>query len=337
MKFKTEKKESIIIYILEKIASGDDSISRTVAENFAINQSTVHDYLLELINNNIIRKIRRGKYELVQQTFDYTLSRAAGDLDDDIRPYFTCLSDHIKGRPKNIEQLWSYAFSEMINNVMDHSCCEFAFVTVLTDYLNTTTIIRDDGIGIFNKICKHFGLSSAQDAVNELFKGKLTTDSLHHSGEGIFFSSRMMDSFAIISEGTIFSNNRYNESNITAAAAADNPGTTVIMTLSNHSRKTPEEIFAQYSDSEGGFIRTRIHLKDIFDDAPISRSQAKRVCSRLEQFKEVILDFESIPWMGQGFAHQIFCVFTFEHPEVALIPENMNPEVLKMYEHVTRR
>ena len=45
--------------------------------------------------------------------------------------------------------------------------------------------------------------------------------------------------------------------------------------------------------------------------------------------------FDGISWMGQGFAHQIFVVFQNEHPDIRLIPKNMNADVEKMYRHVT--
>jgi len=106
------------------------------------------------------------------------------------------------------------------------------------------------------------------------------------------------------------------------------------MSLSNFTHKTPKEIFDQYSNVDGGFVTTRIPLKNIFDAAPVSRSQAKRVCNRLEKFEEAILDFDEIEWMGQGFAHQIFVVFRNAHPEISIVPQNMNDSVKSMYDHV---
>ena len=60
-----------------------------------------------------------------------------------------------------------------------------------------------------------------------------------------------------------------------------------------------------------------------------------RVCNRLEKFKEIIIDFDGVQWMGQGFAHQIFVIFAREHPDIQLIPINMNEEITKMFVHVT--
>ena len=79
----------------------------------------------------------------------------------------------------------------------------------------------------------------------------------------------------------------------------------------------------------------RIPLKNMFDPSPVSRSQAKQVCNQLNGFQKVEFDFDEVSWMGQGFAHQIFVVFQNKHPEMKLIPINMNESVEKMYRHAT--
>ena len=107
-----------------------------------------------------------------------------------------------------------------------------------------------------------------------------------------------------------------------------------MMALSNYTHKQVKEVFDMYSSVDGGFNRTVMPLKNIFDTSPVSRSQARRVCNRLSKFEEVILDFDSLEWMGQGFAHQIFVVFINEHPEIKITPINMNEAITKMYNHV---
>ena len=137
-------------------------------------------------------------------------------------------------------------------------------------------LLIDDGVGIFEKIKNHFGLPSLDEAICELFKGKLTTDEVNHSGEGIFFTSKMMDNFLIYSSGKIFTSSKFEDDNI-LDLNADIHGTCVLMSLSNFTHKTTKEIFDQYSDDDGSFVTTRIPLKNVFDAAPVSRSQAKRV------------------------------------------------------------
>ena len=334
MKFSEEKKISIILYLLEKISQKSDNISKHVSETFNVNQNTIHTYINKLVKDNVIKRVRRGEYELVKKTYTYQLQRHNGDLDTDTYAYNACLKKHILNLPQNVQTIWEYTFSEMINNVMDHSEATDVLIVIEQDYLKTDVCIADNGIGIFEKIKNYFNLESLDDAICELFKGKLTTDSANHSGEGIFFSSKIMDTFLICSSKKIFTNNKYNESIMIDLLNKSVKGTTVFMSVSNYTHKQTHKIFDLYSNVDGGFTKTTIPLENIFDTSPVSRSQARRVCNRLDKFKEVILDFDSLDWMGQGFAHQLFVVFQREHPEIKLIPINMNESITKMYDHV---
>ena len=56
MKYTTEKKRTIVLYILDKISSGTKSLSNVVAEAFNISTNTVHTYINDLIDNGIIKK-----------------------------------------------------------------------------------------------------------------------------------------------------------------------------------------------------------------------------------------------------------------------------------------
>ena len=103
----------------------------------------------------------------------------------------------------------------------------------------------------------------------------------------------------------------------------------------NDTQKQEKDMFDQHIDVDGCSTKTRIPLKHFFDSAPISRSQAKLLLGRIELFKEVELDFEGLDWMGQGFAHELFVVYPNAHPDVRLIPLNMNDDVKKMHMHVT--
>lgn len=334
MKFTKDRKQSIKHYILEKIDQDTPSISKTVADTFSINPSTIHSYINELVKDNVIVKVKRGQYELVNKEYSYLLKRENGDLDDDTYAFDICLKEHIEGFENNVQDIWSYTFSEMINNVMDHSLADSVKITISQNFLATCVMIEDNGIGIFQKIKDYFKLSSIEDAICELFKGKLTTDTKNHSGEGIFFSSKLMDDFLIISSSKIFTTNKYDEGKILSLVLENQKGTCVFMELSNFSHKTAKEIFDAYSNVDGGFVKTKIPLKNIFDTSPVSRSQAKRICNRLDKFKEVIVDFDEIEWLGQGFAHQLFVVFANSHPDIILTPINMNEDVTKMYNHV---
>ena len=60
-----------------------------------------------------------------------------------------------------------------------------------------------------------------------------------------------------------------------------------------------------------------IILKDVlpFVD-PVARSHARRVLKDAEGYKELVIDFRGIEFMGRGFADEVFRVFQEEHPEM---------------------
>jgi hypothetical protein len=68
----------------------------------------------------------------------------------------------------------------------------------------------------------------------------------------------------------------------------------------------------------------------------VSRSQAKRLVHGLERFREVVLDFEGVDLVGQGFADQVFRIWARQHPEVRLIPVAMSEPVAFMVERSRR-
>ena len=61
-----------------------------------------------------------------------------------------------------------------------------------------------------------------------------------------------------------------------------------------------------------------IILKDVlpFVD-PVARSHARRVLKDAEGYKELVIDFRGIEFMGRGFADEVFRVFQEEHPAVS--------------------
>lgn len=81
-------------------------------------------------------------------------------------------------------------------------------------------------------------------------------------------------------------------------------------------------------------MKTHIPIKNIYETYPVSRSQAKRLCHRFDKFQEVMLDFEGISEIGQGFAHEIFVVFQDTHPNVKVTFTNASEAVQKMINHV---
>ena len=99
--------------------------------------------------------------------------------------------------PENVRDIWCYGVTEMVNNAIDHSGSAQVHVSVRRNAVFTDGWVADDGKGIFLKIQRALGLYNAREAILELAKGKLTTDPVHHSGEGIIFASKVKEYFSV--------------------------------------------------------------------------------------------------------------------------------------------
>lgn len=339
MSFTKEKKERIRRYLLEKIDFGYVDVAKRTAEAYKISLTTVYRYLKELEAEHVIYK-KDNRYCLAEDFHRYVLHREKNEIRDEDLIYDKYIESAVCDLPNNVKRIWQYAFTEMMNNAIDHSEASEVIITLSKNYLNLKILLMDNGIGIFKKIKEYCHYDSLDDAVQELFKGKLTTDSQNHSGEGIFFTSRSLDSFAAISDGKIFSHDKYFESirNLKDSTVLKDwekrKGTVIFMVLSNYSNKSLREVFDTFADVNGGFTKTHIPIKNIYEVDPVSRSQAKRLCNRFDDFQEVELDFKGIEEIGQGFAHEIFVVFQNRHKEIKLIPVNVTEAVQKMINHV---
>lgn len=94
--------------------------------------------------------------------------------------------------------------------------------------------------------------------------------------------------------------------------------------------RTTKEIFDEYTGDDFVFNKTKItvHLaKDYLGHDFVSRSLAKRILMNVEKFKIIVLDFENIDNIGQGFADEVFRVFKNKNPDITIVPINMNEEI----------
>ena len=87
--------------------------------------------------------------------------------------------------PENVRDICAYGFTEIVNNVRDHSESPDVLIGAELSASRITMTVIDHGVGIFNKIMRLCDLEDERHAVLELTKGKLTTDPERHTGEGI--------------------------------------------------------------------------------------------------------------------------------------------------------
>jgi hypothetical protein len=170
------------------------------------------------------------------------------------------------------------------------------------------------------------------DSILELAKGKLTTDPTNHTGEGIFFSSKLFDAYDIRSGNLHFIHDGGTQ-DLLFEHPKDAPGTLVFMKLANDSTLKTNEVFFKFAaPDEFTFNKTvvPVRLAQYEGEKLVSRSQAKRLTARFEKFRTVILDFAGVETIGQGFADELFRVFAAAHPAIDLVPMHMTTAVQDM-------
>lgn len=330
--------EEIRRFILENVDKHPSDISRLTAEHFGITRQAVNKHLQRLTSELALSetgKTRNRSYKLAPlvkwPSPPYAIT--PGLAEDVI--WTDAIVPVLGKQPDNVLDVWQYGFTEMFNNAIDHSGGTEIRVHIRKTAATTEMVLMDDGIGIFKKIQRALNLLDERHAILELAKGKLTTDPQHHTGEGIFFTSRMFDSFDILSGGVFFSHQFGKPEDWILERDRFREGTSIWMKLSNHTARRVKAIFDQYvSGDDYGFTKTVVPVKlaQYGNDKLISRSQAKRLLARVEVFKTVIFDFSEVPTIGQAFADEIFRVFASQHPEIHISSVNENHEVSQMIE-----
>lgn len=234
--------------------------------------------------------------------------------------------------PENVKSVFTYAFSEIFNNAIEHSTSDkiSIHISIINNILSFT--IEDFGVGVFRNIMKKKELSSEYEAMQDLLKGKTTTMPKSHSGEGIFFTSKSCDEFVLNSFGyKLLVDNKlrdvfFNEGN------KAKKGTKVYFKINTKSDIHLTSVFDKYTDKNSddgfGFDKTEVKIKlYTMGGVHISRSQARRVLSGLEKFSIVVFDFDKVPVVGQAFADEIFRVFHNKYPNIDLQSTNMEEGV----------
>ncbi|MBU1180447.1 DUF4325 domain-containing protein [Patescibacteria group bacterium] len=238
---------------------------------------------------------------------------------------------------ENIKSIFDYSFSEMLNNAIEHSKSKNIEIEIFKENSELVFIINDFGIGVFKNIMQKRKLKSELEAIQDLLKGKTTTEPRAHSGEGIFFTSRAADKFILESfEYKLRIDNKIPDIFIEAQKPSKT-GTRVIFHININSEKHLNDIFKKYQTDkdELDFGKTEIKVRlYAMGTIHVSRSQARRILSNLDKFKVIVLDFERVPTIGQAFADEIFRVFKKAHSKIKLKPINMNEAVRFMIERV---
>jgi len=322
-------------FLLREVERDPRGLAARAHEQFGITRQAIARHIGALLEDGLLvasGQTRARTYqiaELAKHSVRIPLTKTLAEdavWRDEIAP-------RLANAPANVESICHYGFTEMFNNAIDHSGAKNITTGIRRTAIDIEIFVGDDGVGIFRKICAALGLADEQQAVFELTKGKLTTDPVHHTGQGIFFSSRMFDRFQIDSHLLRLSHSQGDDrSTLIEATEMPAPFSTVVtMTIDPTSSRATKDVFDRFAGPEGDFAFSTtqivVALARYGREQLVSRSQAKRVMTRCENFRYVILDFSDVETIGPAFADEIFRVYANAHPDIELRWVNAAPEV----------
>ena len=335
---------------LLELAGRDNKIfAAQLASQFAVSRQYLNRLINELVKAGKLIKVGETRYAY------YVLSEYAQQHPEILPAQYTktyintSLEEHIVQRqiereyppltrlPENIRSIFTYAFSEMLNNAIEHSQSKNIHLEVSVQNKILSFIVEDYGIGAFRNVMRERNLKSEFEAIQDLLKGKTTTMPKSHSGEGIFFTSRVGDKFILDSYGYQFIVDNELPDVFIEKVKNIKKGTRVTFNLNINSSLHINDIFKKYTNNgagkDYGFDKTEIRIKlYTMSGIYISRSQARRVLTGLEKFKVIVFDFDKVSVVGQAFADEIFRVFHRKYSTIRLETENMCESVNFMVE-----
>jgi anti-sigma regulatory factor (Ser/Thr protein kinase) len=327
-------------FVLRHIPAHPGDIASVTAQEFGISREAVRGYLDGLITERLVAATGRTnarEHHLLPIDEHRVVLQANQTQQEDIvwRNEFL---PRTQGVPQNIVEICQYGFNEMLNNAIDHSGSDSIVIVYTRNYAEIRISIHDYGVGIFEKVRSAFGLHDRKQALLELSKGKLTTDSTRHSGEGIFFTSRMFDKFTILSLDLFYTRSKQSEWDWlieSDSTTEETPGTYVKMIITTNASQTMNNVIQRYTDDDLRFSRTHVPLilAKYEGEKLVSRSQAKRILARVDSFSEVMLDFKGISEIGRAFADEIFRVYAQAHPTIKIVEINADEDVRRLIRH----
>jgi len=234
-------------------------------------------------------------------------------------------------------EITRYTFSELLNNAIEHSGSDRIRIRMVIEPYKSRFEIHDSGVGIFEHIRHYLNLNSEVEAIQDLLKGKTTSDPEHHTGEGIYFSSKASDHLRIASHTLALGFDNLKDE-VWTERIRSTRGTHIKATIARRTRRDLTAIFNRFGGEEFDyqFARTRVRVRLSAGERAglVSRSEARRLLAGLDKFQHIELDFTDVQIIGQGFADEVFRVFQNEHPEISIEYQNAESAVRAMIDHV---
>jgi len=335
------RRNAIRQFIFNHVRDDAPRLTELVKNAFRISRQAAFRHIHNMVREGYLKATGRThnrKYSLGKKRFLDVAYALNGEISEEAIWTRHC-SALFQGLKSNIVGICEYGVTEIINNAIDHSEGKSIRIIAQVDHNEISILISDDGVGIFRKIQREMKLAEPQHALLELAKGKYTTDPAHHTGEGIFFTSKMFDRFLIRSGELSFFHHVTSKYDTLTLDEVENKGTHVLMILDPLTKRTAKGVFDSFAEREMRFDKTIVPVELIkFEGGSlISRSQGKRLVSRFENFRNVVLDFRNVKSIGRPFADEVFRVFASNHKKTKLARINTTPDIESTIKAITNK
>jgi len=311
-----------------------EDLAAHLAERLAVSRRSAQQRLKRLVEAQWLvgegtprrRRYRPGLLRQVARC--YPIAGLQEDL-----PWARDFAPHFEFAP-NVARLMQHAFTELLNNAIDHSGGRTVTVSMRQTATHAQLLVSDDGCGVFEQIRERFDIADPALAALELSKGKLTSDPARHTGRGLFFSARMADVFDLQANDRAFQHRSWDGARPLRERPPGRTGTCVFVGIALDTERTLDQVLRSHSSDGTGysFERTVVPLRLLATPTAglESRAQARRVAARLSQFRRAEIDFAELEDIGHGFADELFRCFAGSCTDLELVPLNLAPRVAAM-------
>lgn len=308
-----------------------------IASTLGLSTQAVLHHLNALRDEGFVRLVGQGRSAKWERSFSarFQWSRAVAEERDESALWAeikNAIATDLADISEQTLKVLDYTVTEILNNAIDHSEGSVIAVQISFEPDNISVIVIDDGIGAFRKVREHFKLPNDLEAIAHIAKGQQTTAPSAHSGQGLYFSSRMVDFFEVEAVGRLWKVDNLREDS-TVASTVGRLGTRVTMRTSRNGTLTPKDVFDRHSIEEFEFDRGTFRVSLVSHGREfISRSEAKRLAVGLNLYGAVELDFNGVDFVGQGFVDELFRVWVNANPGTEITYANANDAVRFMIE-----
>lgn len=309
-----------------------------IVEKTGLSRAYVHRFFKELKQENKIvlvgrtnlaRYVLAGRNASARKALSFRTTMANKNLEEDmVLAQIKRETSIFESLKNNVSEIVEYAFTEMLNNAIEHSRSKKIVVEMRKGDGVVLFKVIDFGVGVFEDIKRKFKRADIFEAIELLLKGKQTTAPKTHTGEGIFFTSKAADKLVLHgSAKRLIFDNRIDD--IFVREAKKKNGTEVMFEIAADCKRKLPAIFKEYSNENFIFDKTRVTVKlfELKDTSYVSRSQARRLLFGLEKFQRIILDFKNVKAVGQGFADEVFRVWQRKYPNITIAYINCTDNV----------